>query len=183
MFKLTSAQFAATHTLSAAPAPIRSRLPTRFVADAAFAGVSGIERLQFGDFVNSITLSTNANAAFAGGTLTIDDIAAVTATSNLTVNGSAFTANLLIFTGAGNDSLIGGSGNDTFSFTSGHLTSGDTVTGNGGADTIQITDARSLAMPRSPCHGDRDAAARDFTNSVAWACSPEPPSAPRPARR
>jgi len=92
-----------------------------------------------------------------------------TATSNLTVNGSAFTANLLIFTGAGNDSLIGGLRQRTPSASpAGHLTSGDTVTGNGGADTIQITDAAVVGDAAfTHVTGIETPAARDFTNSVA----------------
>src|SRR5437588_120807 len=62
------------------------------VADSAFTNVTSVETLKLGDFTNSVTLGTIAGTAIgSGNTLKIDDTAAVTASSALTVNASSLT--------------------------------------------------------------------------------------------
>jgi hypothetical protein len=63
--------------------------------------------------------------------------------------------------------IIGGAGNDTFSFTSAHLTSADKVAGGAGTDTIQITDAASLTDGAfTQVSGIETLHLGDFTNTV-----------------
>jgi Ca2+-binding RTX toxin-like protein len=167
-FQLTTAQFAATaHTLAGGAGTDTIQITNAATnVDLAFTGVSGIEALLLGNFLNSITLAANANTAVgAGNTLTIDDSAS--ASSKLTLNASSFTSNLNVVTGGGDDALTGGSGNDTFNFTNAHLTSADTVAGNGGTDAIKITDTAAVIDSMfNHVTGVETLLLSDFTNSV-----------------
>jgi T1SS-143 domain-containing protein len=109
------------------------------VTDADFAGHSGITTLQLGDFANSVTLGDNASTAIGSGTLTIDDTAAMSATSTLKVDGSSLGAatHLHVLGGAGNDNLTGGAGDDTIAGGKGN----DTLKGGGGADIFVFADS------------------------------------------
>lgn len=123
----------------------------KFSADMTLTGtdltkVTSIEAFEFaGTGASSITLSnayfTSAGVTAVtitdsntGGALTVD-ASGLSAANSITVNADKG--------GANNDSLAGGSGNDTFKFTTATsataLTANDTVVGGAGTDTLAIT--------------------------------------------
>ena len=137
------------------------------LVDAAFAEITSFEELHLmsgGDY--DITLGTNA------ATTGIDFIDATELeTDTLTLDASAFGADIKvdsgdandnivtgtgndtiygndgddeITSGTGNDFLKGGDGNDSFTFTDAELTTGDKVYGERGDDSIVITDAATF---------------------------------------
>jgi len=97
------------------------------ITDAQLAKVTSVENmiLAAADSSQSVVLSANAIKA---GIVSVDASAAgsVTITNDMTTN-KAMT-------------LIGGTGDDTFKFKNATFDLGDTVTGAGGSDVIQITD-------------------------------------------
>lgn len=99
------------------------------LVDADFDNTIEVEAINFAGSPgpHSVTLGTNANAAFNNVVIT------VTGAGNLTVDGSAF-AETITATGtdAGTDSLVGGSAADTLNGAGG----ADTIVGNGGADNL-----------------------------------------------
>jgi Ca2+-binding RTX toxin-like protein len=105
------------------------------IADTAFRNISDVERLVLSDVANTITLSTNARNAMFGETLTIDDTAAG-ATHALTITATALTS-------TDNLSILGGAGNDTFTFSATGLGSNISVDGGAGADTITVSGTSS----------------------------------------
>jgi len=92
------------------------------------------------DFVSSLTADASGQKAFQL------DLAGGGMTGNDTVDASAVTGTLnavLIAAGGGNDTLIGGAGNDVFGFsdtgsTTFELNKDDTVVGSGGFDAIRL---------------------------------------------
>ena len=141
--------------------------------DGAFANVSSVEAIVLANAVNVLTLGSYASAMVggAGHTLTIDDSAA---TGALTLNASAVTADLVVNTGAGNDHITGGSGNDTFKFTNAHFDGNDVIDGGAGTDTIQILDAASItdAAFANKTHIEK-LVLGDFANSVTLGANAE----------
>ena len=125
-------------TIGATPTPIIAYDEAAAVADADFSGSAGVERLQLGDFANTVTLGAAAEAAAAHGTLTIDGTAAMSSSHTLSVDGSAVSTatHLDIFGGAGNDVLIGGHGDDILAGGRGN----DTLTGGAGADRFTFAE-------------------------------------------
>lgn len=119
------------------------------LTDAAFTGVSGVEKLSLGNGDGQkVVLGTEAAAA---GILEID--ATVGAGNSVTIDASASTLPLKITTDTGADTVILGAGvstvdvaagNDTIKTTSANLTSADNITGGAGTDTLVITDAANL---------------------------------------
>jgi Ca2+-binding RTX toxin-like protein len=84
------------------------------VADAAFTNVTGIETLKIGGAADdAVTLGAHASADVGGvgHTFMLDDSAGL---GNLSLDGSAMTANMTVLAGKGNDVVTGGAGNDTF---------------------------------------------------------------------
>lgn len=106
------------------------------LAASALAGMTGIERITLASGGNSITLlDTNYEAVSDGILITGSAAADVVDASGLSG------ANAVgIVSGGGIDTLLGGAGNDRFSFYGADL-SADTVRGNGGSDTIAIRSA------------------------------------------
>jgi T1SS-143 domain-containing protein len=156
----TNAQFNANQTITGGSGADTIKITSAAtVVDTAFTHVSGVETLQLGNFSNSVTLGLLASAAIGTGTLTIDDS-----------SGGAGAPLLVDTTGlaaAAHVNIIGGAGNDTFSFTSAHLTSADKVAGGAGTDTIQITDAASLTDGAfTQVSGIETLHLGDFTNTV-----------------
>jgi len=55
------------------------------------------------------------------------------------IKGDGLTAHLAVYASGGNDTFLGGSGNDFFRFDASELTFRDTVAGNGGFDTLALS--------------------------------------------
>lgn len=119
------------------------------ISVADLAGISSIETIRLtGNTTNTITLADSTFTANGAATLTITDSQA---TAGMTVNGSAITssANSLVINGTVaatgvNDTLTGGSGNDTFNYaTSGTIgvsfEATDVINGGAGVDTLALT--------------------------------------------
>lgn len=107
------------------------------VTSGAFGGVSGVEAITLANGTNNVFLSNAMVAAATGQLLTVtggtgDDVidgSGVTSASNrLSINAS----------NDGFDTLIGGAGNDTFTFGGTSLGPGDTVNGGAGIDTLRL---------------------------------------------
>jgi len=124
---------------------------TTVVNSTDLTAISSIETITFaGTGTSSIILTDAVYTANGAATLAITDSEA---TAALTVNASALSAaNSVQVTGslgadgAGQrDNLTGGSGNDTFSFSTATsataLAAGDTIIGGAGTDTLAITTA------------------------------------------
>ncbi|MEW6672879.1 MAG: hypothetical protein AB1427_14330 [Thermodesulfobacteriota bacterium] len=104
------------------------------VVDADFTLVTGVETLVLDDdSTQSVTLAALSDAA---GLVTVDATAAVTGTSNITVDASGRSNGISISTGAGADIVTAGAGVDSISTGAGN----DTITGGAGADTIDGGD-------------------------------------------
>ncbi|WP_298174206.1 calcium-binding protein [Novosphingobium sp.] len=102
------------------------------ITAAAIAGMTGVETIALTFGTNSIAL-TNSNFTDAeGGAIDIFG-----ASGNDTIDGSAVTGDnsLAFYAGSGQDTLLGGAGNDLFVFDAINLT-GDTISGGGGDDTL-----------------------------------------------
>jgi Ca2+-binding RTX toxin-like protein len=112
------------------------------VGAAAFAGVSGIDTVRLHTSgTSSVTLADAMAIGAAGNTVSVLGFG-----GNDAVNASAFTASHRAFfnTGAGNDTLTGGAGNDNFSFLTGDLTAADTVAGGGGVDLLAFQNGGTI---------------------------------------
>jgi Ca2+-binding RTX toxin-like protein len=109
------------------------------ISDSAYAKLSSIEVLQTANGANSITL---AALAVAEGISTV-----VGGSANDTINGTALTSAITINGNGGADSLLAGTGNDQFVFTTAaNLTLAAAVSGNTGTDTVALTnDAQAVA--------------------------------------
>ena|GEM_PF-2732670 len=124
---------------------------TASVVDANFANVLTVEGLTLDtDTTQSVTLAALSDAA---GLTTVDATAAVTGTSDVTVDAGGRSNAISISTGAGDDiitagggadTIVTGDGTNTINFTSANFTSADTVTGGAGTDTIHITDTATV---------------------------------------
>ncbi len=117
------------------------------LTDAQLDGLTSVEIIRLANGVNSVTL---ADKALEAGITTIHG---QYSTSALTMDASAFTGNLSVYggngndiitAGSGNDVLVGGNGNDTYKFSSFNLTQNDKIIDSGGTDTLLITDAASI---------------------------------------
>lgn len=105
------------------------------VKTGALASITGIETIQLADGTNKIALSDNIVTGANKHTLTING-----GNGNDTIDGSAVVTSgdaLVISPGAGNDRLIGTSGNDSFKFGA-EFTATDSVQGGAGTDTISL---------------------------------------------
>ena len=106
------------------------------ITDAAFTNASHVGFLELGDFTNSVTLGTKANAdASSTGVLEIDDSGASVG-HNLTLDASGLSSSAFL-------DAFGGAGNDVVKFSGTNFTNHDDIDGGGGANTIQITSAAS----------------------------------------
>jgi Ca2+-binding RTX toxin-like protein len=117
---------------------------TAAIIDADFTNTKGVEQLRLEATAGS-TYSVTLGSAFDASGIEIIDAgkAGVSAGVNAaaTMNGHVFVA------GTKADALTGGSGADTFQFTTANLTSQDFVTGGtsgGGGDTLQFTTAGAI---------------------------------------
>jgi Ca2+-binding RTX toxin-like protein len=113
------------------------------VGAAAFAGVSGIETVRLHTSgVNNVTL-TDALTVNA----LINTVTVLAFGGNDTANASAVAAGHRVFfnTGAGNDTLTGGAGNDNFTFLTGDLTSADIVAGGAGQDLLAFLNGGTIS--------------------------------------
>jgi Ca2+-binding RTX toxin-like protein len=84
----------------------------------------------------AVTLAT-------GETYHLGDLENVTLTGGAgdnTLDASGYSKDTTLIGRAGSDTLVGGSANDTFAFDADSALGADTVTGNGGADTLDFTD-------------------------------------------
>ncbi|SFS10949.1 calcium-binding protein [Sphingomonas jatrophae] len=109
----------------------------------ATSGVTGVERFQLNAGGNSLAVGDATVASATSATLTV-----LGGAGNDVVNASAVAnaANKIdVTSGAGNDSLVGGAGNDIFRFAPADLTGADTVNGGAGSDTLLFTAAGSIA--------------------------------------
>ncbi|PXW67340.1 Ca2+-binding RTX toxin-like protein [Loktanella sp. PT4BL] len=132
--------------------------------------VTGIETITLGNTTTNVVVTTVDALVASGATLTVNGSSLTTGT--MTWNGAAETNGKFSITGggaadtiigsagndtidggvgadsitagAGNDSLLGGAGNDTFVLGV-HLTSADTISGEGHSDTLTFTDANGAA--------------------------------------
>jgi Ca2+-binding RTX toxin-like protein len=104
--------------------------------DLNFLNVSNIQTLKADTGSATYTIDTRAQAA---GITTITD-------TNLSINvdASGFTNGLTFKTTGGNDSLVSGTGNDTFVFAGTvNLDANDTIKAGAGTDTIRLDNAAS----------------------------------------
>jgi Ca2+-binding RTX toxin-like protein len=132
--------------------------------------VTGIETITLGNITTNVVVTTVDTLVASGATLTVNGSSLTTGT--MTWNGAAETNGKFsiagggaadtiiggagndtidgglgadsITAGAGDDSLLGGAGNDTFVLGV-HLTSADTISGEGHSDTLTFTDANGAA--------------------------------------
>jgi Ca2+-binding RTX toxin-like protein len=124
-------------------------------ASADLAAVTNIETFAVtGSTVNNVSITLNDANIAAARSLTIDGSNLTTGV--LTVVGSNETnGSLIVLGGAANDaitgststlgdSLSGGAGDDTFTFTSASLTAADTISGGTGNDTLTFSDASTV---------------------------------------
>jgi Ca2+-binding RTX toxin-like protein len=110
------------------------------VADAALAGISGVETLRPTNAKDaSISLGANSEA---GGLYAVDGSAV---TGTFKVDASARLQGVEIVAGTNTATLTGGAGNDSFLFTSAALTSADKVDGGAGSgDAVVIIDKAAV---------------------------------------
>jgi len=113
---------------------------------ASLSALSGVERIIVNGTGNAATITLTDAVFTANGIADLAIIDGLLTDGALTVNASALTsANSVSITAntttGKNDSLVGGAGNDTFTFgaTTGALENSDTVTGGAGTDTIVLT--------------------------------------------
>jgi Ca2+-binding RTX toxin-like protein len=104
----------------------------------------GIEQIQFANGGNAAKI-TFGNATFTNNGPVITVIGTVTASGTNFVDASAVTNGAIVVSGniitGNNDSLYGGSGTDTFSFSgTAGLEDGDIINGNAGIDTINLNN-------------------------------------------
>jgi len=115
-----------------------------------------------GGGIETLNLVLNQGVDITGGAdIRVDDISSTHTTVNIsgaadatfgtdvaltatTINGGSSTGDLVINLGTANQSVTGGTGNDTFAF-AGALTSSDTVVGGAGNDTLTATPAAGAA--------------------------------------
>lgn len=105
------------------------------LAANALAQVTGIERLFFNAGGNSATITQGVAGSATGGFAVIGGAGADS------VDASAATSRVGFNPGAGNDSFIGGSGDDQINMALADLTAADVFDGRGGRDRIGFTSA------------------------------------------
>ncbi|WP_311270058.1 calcium-binding protein [Sphingobium sp. WCS2017Hpa-17] len=108
----------------------------------SFAGVSGIEQIELANGANRLSLTDQLASSAQNRTLTVigndgDDV--------INAWGFSATNRLDAYAGAGNDTLIGGAGDDIFRFDTADLTANDIVSGGGGKDTLILSGTGALA--------------------------------------
>lgn len=109
------------------------------ITTGALSGVTSVESIRLANGTNTLTLTNALVDAMAGNTLSIDGN-----NGNDTIDASALIGPnaLSVQAGAGSDRLLGGAGNDTFSFVSSNFSGADTVTGGAagfGGDTLKLS--------------------------------------------
>lgn len=118
----------------------------------AFKQVSNIQTIALAGLAgqsNSVTLKNfivNLNTSATSTTLTLQGSAA-----NDMIDGSDVTytnRQIAIIAGTGNDTLIGGSGDDSVTFSVAGLTAADIVNGGGGINTLRFTDAGTIGAAK-----------------------------------
>jgi Ca2+-binding RTX toxin-like protein len=105
------------------------------IAADALAQVTGIERIFFNAGGNTITLTQGAAGSAIGGLAVIGGAGADS------VDASATTTRVGFNPGAGDDTFIGGSGDDQINMAVADLTAADAFDGRGGRDRIGFTTA------------------------------------------
>ncbi len=110
----------------------------------AAGGVSAVQLYRLADGGANKLVLTNANfIGLLGNTINVYG-----GNDGNTIDGSGLTGagdNLAIYAGAGHDVLKGGSGNDNFIFANTTL-SGDTISGGGGNNELQMTTSAALSV-------------------------------------
>lgn len=107
------------------------------ITDTQLSGVTQIEQIILANGTNDIVLfaglqnTANAVLTILGGT----------GNDRIVAGG---TGPVQIIAGSGNDSLFGGWGADAFRFNTTDLTTGDTINGGGGSDTLSLTGAGAV---------------------------------------
>lgn len=110
---------------------------TAAASDIQFINVTSVETLDLAGYASGGASTLGAYASAAG-------IAAVTGSSSADViNASGMTTAVTITSGAGADSIVGGTASDTFSSRGTDLDATDTITGGAGTDTISLTNTAS----------------------------------------
>jgi len=112
------------------------------VSAAALANITGIEDVLLSNFGNSITLSNEFLAGASNGVMTIQDGA-----GNDTVDASNITnaTRVAFYTSSGNETFIGGNGNDYLAFAAGSLTASDHIEGGANFDVIEFVTAGTVS--------------------------------------
>jgi len=117
------------------------------VVDADFTGITSVETLDTSGAGDADTITVGGTAETAGIRTVLtgdgaDTVDASAYTEDITITGGAgddaFTA------GSGDDTLSGGDDDDTFLFLNANFDSADTVDGGADDDTIQVTDAATV---------------------------------------
>ncbi|WP_311268346.1 calcium-binding protein [Sphingobium sp. WCS2017Hpa-17] len=105
------------------------------------ANITGIERIDLANGANHLSLAPHWAATAQNRTVTVIGNA-----GNDSVNAFGFTTadRLDVTAGLGNDTLIGGAGNDIFRFAANALDGGDRIQGGAGFDRLILTTAGGL---------------------------------------
>ena len=112
------------------------------VGATALANITGIEDVLLSNSGNSITLPNAFVAGASNGVMAIQDGA-----GNDTVDASNITntTRVAFYASSGNETFIGGSGNDYLAFAAGSLTASDHVAGGANFDIIEFVTAGTVS--------------------------------------
>lgn len=129
---------------------------------AAFANISGIERIELADGGNNSLTLTNALAMSA----TNQRIVVIAGASDDVVDASGLTASAAVdvLSGSGDDVLTGGDGADSFGFSIAELSRRDLISGGGGIDRLRLLDGGLLTADK--LSGVRSIEAINFSNQA-----------------
>jgi hypothetical protein len=105
------------------------------------AGAAGsfIDLYDDNSSLRTLNITGDGNLSLSAVNGRIETIDASVATGNMTISHARATA-VTIKAGNGADAITGGTGDDTIAFAAGKLTTGDSVDGGAGRDTLQIHD-------------------------------------------
>jgi Ca2+-binding RTX toxin-like protein len=110
------------------------------IAASQFAGATNVEELDLSASGNSVTLTNGLVAGSSVGYFSV-----IESGGDNSVDASSLTTTVAFQAASGADTLAGGSGNDVFFFAPSDLTASDFISGGGGFDYIQFTQAGTIA--------------------------------------